>query len=493
MAVSAFCLAAVVTACAAVLPHTAGAAEAPSACIASSEEHGPGEESCLLQAPRRRLKSGRGEPGEEPLKILFVGNSFTYGPAEYNSTIQINLPRLFKLVAESLGRKVQQEEDTIGGCSVYMHRPSVNPQGRVCHALEEHCRVANTSHISPTDGCTIDAAIDYWPDNAPCPQRLAQQDYGAWDVVVLQDHSGLPTVVPALREMLAPSVTEYARVLRQSGTHEEHRFDGPIVAAFMTWSYYAGTNRPCPGDGGNPACYPGGTLDHFTDCKANNTWYDALATHPCQAYSLARGYSELLDYGAKVVVPSGLAWEAARGSEPIPEDCKAAIDAQFPDAGPLANLDLPLKPKNESLALFRGTKAHDLFRFCGPDYNSSYCDDGCHHDHHPSVIGQYLNALVFYATLFKESPIGADWPQGQTVDGLVMPTIDEEMAKALQQIAHEVVMPHLDTWWSGSSTPRRAAQEVPWQTFGGFDRMRQAGERESRGLQREKPSDSHDI
>ena len=66
-----------------------------------------------------------------PLKILFVGNSFTYGPPPYDREDQHslnNLPAMFKLVSESMGRAVLTAEDTLGGCTVYTHRPSRNPE-----------------------------------------------------------------------------------------------------------------------------------------------------------------------------------------------------------------------------------------------------------------------------------------------------------------------------------------------------------------------------
>ena len=60
-----------------------------------------------------------GLPHDRPPRVLFVGNSFTYGPPPYDRTNQSqlnNLPRLFELVANSLGHNVHVAEDTIGGC-----------------------------------------------------------------------------------------------------------------------------------------------------------------------------------------------------------------------------------------------------------------------------------------------------------------------------------------------------------------------------------------
>ena len=68
-----------------------------------------------------------------PVRVLFSGNSFTYGPPHRYADLRAdggplnNLPRLFSLVSESLGVPVATHEDTIGGCSNYAHRPSACP------------------------------------------------------------------------------------------------------------------------------------------------------------------------------------------------------------------------------------------------------------------------------------------------------------------------------------------------------------------------------
>jgi len=390
---------------------------------------------------------------EEPLKILFVGNSFTYGPADYRSPEkQNNLPRMFKLVAESLGHPVDWQEDSIGGCSAYAHRPSANPAGRNCRDAKAMCSATHSNWVKLSDGCTVNKGITWWPDSSPCPQALQRKDFGAWDVVVLQDHSLLPSIPDAVKNYFLPASREYSRVLKQSGRKETYRFGEPLLASYMTWGYYDGVYSQCPGPSGNPACFPFGELSAFVpNCTENRSWFDTVETHACQSYSLARGYSESLTNGARVVVPAGLAWEAARGSEPLPEVCRATIDSAYGGPGRLAGLELPLRVQNQSYARFKGSEAHRLYRDKGPTYTSPFCDDACHHDHHASAQGMYLNALVFYATLFKSSPIGAAFPQGQTVDGMVLPTIDAADAEALQHIAHDVVLPHLDVWWSGSS------------------------------------------
>eukprot|EP00908_Phaeocystis_cordata_P018031 Transcript_29405.p6 GENE.Transcript_29405~~Transcript_29405.p6 ORF type:complete len:182 (-),score=63.55 Transcript_29405:3172-3717(-) len=172
--------------------------------------------------------------------------------------------------------------------------------------------------------------------------------------------------------------------------------------------------------------------------------------------ALRRGYAEALRHGADVLVPAGLAQAAARGAPPIPADCRALIDAEYGgDAGPLGELPgglsaLPLAaPAGD--ARWRGAAAQRLFNHLGEDYKSPYCDDGCHNDHHPSVAAQYLNACVFYASLFGRSPVGAAYPDGQTVvDGMRLPALaDPEEAATLQRIAAAVVLKHMGVWWGG--------------------------------------------
>ena len=71
-------------------------------------------------------------PAGGSTRILFVGNSFTYGPAAYdapNGALN-NLPRLVKFIAEGLGLgPIDVAEDTTGACSLFAaHRPSANSE-----------------------------------------------------------------------------------------------------------------------------------------------------------------------------------------------------------------------------------------------------------------------------------------------------------------------------------------------------------------------------
>lgn len=61
-----------------------------------------------------------------------------------------------------------------------------------------------------------------------------------------------------------------------------------------------------------------------------------------------------------------------------------------------------------------------------------YLNDG----QHPSVLGSYLTACVFYATLFRKSPVGL--PGTMAAGKHVICNIPEAQARALQKVAWEV-------------------------------------------------------
>jgi len=396
--------------------------------------------------------------GADPKKVLFIGNSFTYGPPPYDRSDQLelnNLPRLFKFVSESKGKDVIVEEDTLGGCTLHVHRPSNNPP---CDpANDSSCRVVNTPREPACDNCTIISNFTMEPLSdtyKPCPQLFERQPHGPWDIVVLQDHSALPTVAQARELMYYPAFEEYASKLKAMG--------GGIVASYMTWSYYMGGTAfdvdqesgvwhggrsTCPG-GFKEGCFPFGDLDTLTDCNRTD-FHLKIDRQACQAYSLARAAAQTLRHGADVVVPAGFAWQAVRGSPDIPVECRALIDVEYPDEGPLASLQLPLAAKDPADALFTTQEsALNLFRDKGPAYFSKFCNDGCHVDQHASINGMYLNALVFFATLFGEDPVGAAVPDGATaMDGQLLPAVDPVVAAALQRVARDVVMDHMDVWW----------------------------------------------
>ena len=65
-------------------------------------------------------------------------------------------------------------------------------------------------------------------------------------------------------------------------------------------------------------------------------------------------------------------------------------------------------------------------------------------DKHPNMAGQYLNALVFYATLFGESPVGAAGPL-DTGTAPALP-LDAAILRGLQRVAESVVLDHSKHW-----------------------------------------------
>eukprot|EP00854_Cymbomonas_tetramitiformis_P000900 gene900-1413_t len=217
---------------------------------------------------------------------------------------------------------------------------------------------------------------------------------------------------------------------------------------------------PPPSTGSTPPPSTGSSEDLSQSSDASQALYrDLVHSVPCQTYALARGYEEMLDHGAEVLVPAGLAWHAARGEAAPEERCRELIDAEYTSTSRLP--PLPLRDRvnatEEAIeAPWAGEKSLQLFRYTG--HATKYCGE-CHVDHHGSALGIYLNALVFYATLFGRSPEGATWPAGQMVDGDLLPgdgmvrgdnttgAMTREEAETLQRIAAKVVLPHMEAWW----------------------------------------------
>eukprot|EP00658_Telonema_sp_P-2_P078599 TRINITY_DN7398_c0_g1_i4.p1 TRINITY_DN7398_c0_g1~~TRINITY_DN7398_c0_g1_i4.p1 ORF type:complete len:511 (-),score=85.71 TRINITY_DN7398_c0_g1_i4:41-1573(-) len=388
-------------------------------------------------------------------RVLFVGNSFTYGPQPVGQPPLNNLPRLFKLVAESLGRNVTIGEDTIGGCTLDTHKPSVNPEGAApCSGATDgypsNCQVVQNARVNASLGCTVRDGISFKKTYHPCPQLLTR---APWDWVVLQDFSAMPTVQPGREQYMQPAIQEYVEVAQRLATQ-------PKVAVYMTWAYPDGGKKgtACPG-GSKAGCFPDGTLKALLKSSGVtcHEWHPKVENFECQSYAQARGTANAArESGADVVVPAGIAWQMARRITSIPQSCIDLIDAEYSSP---ASSQLPLMP----LPLIQGhedsypANLYQMYRWLGEGYNSSWCAD-CHNDHHASVIGMYLNACVFYATLFGESPVGAAAPAGQIVDGHAVPGEDtvlgdgttgampKDQALLLQEIAAAVVLPNLEYW-----------------------------------------------
>ena len=99
------------------LRHPHGTASSP---VAMSGGTTPGEGTHEQGGiPGRR--SGASATGESRgTRVLFVGNSFVYGPPAHGARVLNNLPRLFKFIAEGLGLgPIDIAEDTIGGCVIH--------------------------------------------------------------------------------------------------------------------------------------------------------------------------------------------------------------------------------------------------------------------------------------------------------------------------------------------------------------------------------------
>ena len=68
-------------------------------------------------------------------------------------------------------------------------------------------------------------------------------------------------------------------------------------------------------------------------------------------------------------------------------------------------------------------------------WSGLYAGDGSH----PSAWGTYLNACVFYATIFRKSPVGIPFYS----------SIGQQDAEDLQQLAENIVLDSLSTWYIG--------------------------------------------
>lgn len=82
-------------------------------------------------------------------------------------------------------------------------------------------------------------------------------------------------------------------------------------------------------------------------------------------------------------------------------------------------------------------------------WSGLYSGDGTH----PSAWGTYLNACVFYATIFRKSPVGIPYYS----------SIGQQDAEDLQELAEAIVLDSLSTWYVGHADVT-AAEE--WNTNG---------------------------
>ena len=303
-----------------------------------------------------------------------------------NSFTFVNdLPHQLVNIAQSLGKEVQVANSTIGGCTVYYQR-------------------------AETDSRTA---------------SLLTQD---WDYIVLQSYSILPSIKAARETYLSPAVQSFVSRKKRAK-----------IVMYLTWGYHDGNTEPCPTGSGR--CFPLGSNANLThpSCEVSGDYRTKVDSFECMGYAVARGYmDQLKPGGADIVAPCGIAWQVVRAAKPTPPNCKASIDAEYTGASPFSrdnNLSLPLRVD----ALPASLASMELYRKLS---NGNW-------DKHPNIAGQYLNALVFYATLFGSSPVGAAQPlqSGKAPPLPLQPAIID----ALQRVAESVVLDHRSHWRQNES------------------------------------------
>lgn len=146
---------------------------------------------------------GASPAGPKATSVMFSGNSFTYGPPhKYPDYVPDggalnNLPRLFKLVADSLGDPVDTYEDTIGGCTNYAHRPTACPLQADGVSIAPGCErvvsrpVSYSDHVLAADGHVTSGPVHGFPrvrNDATMGLTWAELNQCAipWCVLILQ-------------------------------------------------------------------------------------------------------------------------------------------------------------------------------------------------------------------------------------------------------------------------------------------------------------------
>lgn len=221
--------------------------------------------------------------GDECLRILFVGNSYTFTN---------DLPNTFANLARSGGHPVEVAMLAEGG-------------------------VGFVEHLSS-------------------PQFSSTLTSSAWDYVVLQEQSQIPSIKASRTQSMYPAARELVRQIRSASAE-------PIF--FETWAHRGG----------------------FPE--------NGLFTYEGMQYEINQGYKQIASELNVRLGPVGLAWFRALQANP----------------------DLQL-----------------------------WLEDGSH----PSEQGTYLAACVFYATFYKESPVGLSY-RGNLL---------EEVVLQLQEAANSVLV-----------------------------------------------------
>lgn len=239
----------------------------------------------------------------------------------------------------------------------------------------------------------------------------------------MQSYSILPTVARARELYLSSAVASFAAKKKRAK-----------IVMYLTWGYRDGNEGQCPSGSGK--CFPLGSNSQLTrpSCESSEEWHTKVKSFSCMTYSVARGYlSQLKVGGADIVAPCGIAWHVARNATPPLADCQRAVDAEYATATPFRaenNLTLPLRVDGLPASLSR----LELYRKISGDV----------WDKHPNQAGQYLNALVFFVTLFDRSAVGAAGPL-HTGAAPELP-LKPATLLALQRVASSVVLDHSEHW-----------------------------------------------
>jgi hypothetical protein len=328
------------------------------------------------------------------VRVLFVGEDFGGVPAQLVH------------VASSLRVGIHMEESTLHDCTAYALRPDRNhPNSTITRLFRDY----------------------------------------EWDFIVLQTFSALPTVVKARAEYLRPAVEA---IVAQKKSAK--------VVMYMPHAAHDRPQTRCPATPAQPTgnnsvnCFPLGTLEDLTNppCStaAKGGWRAKVKDFDCMTYSLARGCLSTMSFGADMVAPCGLAWESVRSSGDMPwgpsRDCVEQIDLEYGSQHP--------SPLNNAAEL-------PLLEPSTPDLThlvlSNRTGSGNHTGYIDTAVGEYLDALVLFATLFGTSPLGSaqplsDWRKPNT--SLPSP-LDAKNASDLQALAGSVVLSHYKVW--GSTPP----------------------------------------
>lgn len=96
---------------------------------------------------------------------------------------------------------------------------------------------------------------------------------------------------------------------------------------------------------------------------------------------------------------------------------------------------LEMGTDNDATVAACGAAWNQMFLADNTFWNGLYSGDGSH----PSARGTYLNACVFYATIFRQSPVGIPY----------YANIGQQDAETLQQLAEDIVIDSLDNWFIG--------------------------------------------